>query len=205
MTGPFQGRGDNQLPAMDLQLSVSGSGQDFQAGAVTTGDKGYLSFQGKDYAVPANVFSQFKTGFEQQQRKDKRSSQLDLRALGVNPDAWLESPKNEGTEQMGGVETTHVSSDVNVDALLDDVNDLLKRADQLDLSRQQLQQLPKSLSGENRKLIKDSIKEFHPKDALQSTEMKDLAGIQRDAVKLKFLDAPLTKEQLADFLQIPPK
>jgi NitT/TauT family transport system substrate-binding protein len=54
-------------------------------------------------------------------------------------------------------------------------------------------------------LIKDAIKEFHPKDAMQTTEMKDLDGIVRDAVKLKFLDKPLTKEQLADFLQIPPK
>jgi NitT/TauT family transport system substrate-binding protein len=53
-------------------------------------------------------------------------------------------------------------------------------------------------------LIKDAIKEFQPKEALQTTEMKDLDGIVRDAVKLKFLDKPLTKEQLAEFLQIPP-
>jgi NitT/TauT family transport system substrate-binding protein len=53
-------------------------------------------------------------------------------------------------------------------------------------------------------LIKDSIKEFHPKDALQSVEMKDMAGIQRDAVKLKFIDKELSKEQLAELLQIPP-
>ena len=33
--------------------------------------------------------------------------------------------------------------------------------------------------------------------------MKDMEGIQRDAVKLKFLDKPLTKEQIAEFLQIP--
>jgi hypothetical protein len=26
----------------------------------------------------------------------------------------------------------------------------------------------------------------------------------RDAVKLKFLEKPLTKEQIADFIQIPP-
>ena len=43
------------------------------------------------------------------------------------------------------------------------------------------------------------------KDTMQTDEMKDLDGIQRDAVKLKFLDKPLTKEQLAEFLQIPPR
>ncbi len=54
-------------------------------------------------------------------------------------------------------------------------------------------------------LIADSIKEFQPKSALQTDEMKDVAGIQADAVKLKFIDAPLSKEQLAELIQIPPR
>jgi NitT/TauT family transport system substrate-binding protein len=54
-------------------------------------------------------------------------------------------------------------------------------------------------------LIKKSIAELHPKEAMQTDEMKDLDGIQRDAVKLKFIDKPLTREQLAEFLQIPPR
>jgi NitT/TauT family transport system substrate-binding protein len=54
-------------------------------------------------------------------------------------------------------------------------------------------------------LIAESIKEFHPKSAMQTDEMKDIAGIQADAVKLKFLDAPLSKEQLAELIQIPPR
>ena len=32
----------------------------------------------------------------------------------------------------------------------------------------------------DRDLIADSIKEFHPKEALQTDEMKDIAGIQRE-------------------------
>ena len=52
-------------------------------------------------------------------------------------------------------------------------------------------------------LIKESIAEFHPQSAMQTDEMKDLDGAVRDAVTLKFLDAPLSKEQLAEFLQIP--
>ena len=54
-------------------------------------------------------------------------------------------------------------------------------------------------------LIKEALQEFHPKEAMQTTEMKDLDGIVNDAVKLKFLDKPLTKDQLTEFLQIPPK
>ena len=52
-------------------------------------------------------------------------------------------------------------------------------------------------------LIKESIAEFHPQSAMQTEEMKDLDGAVRDAVALKFLDAPLSKDQLTEFLQIP--
>ena len=57
----------------------------------------------------------------------------------------------------------------------------------------------------DRDLIASLIKEFHPKEALQTDEMKDMAGIQRDAVKLKFIDAPLTQAQLAELIQMPPR
>jgi NitT/TauT family transport system substrate-binding protein len=52
-------------------------------------------------------------------------------------------------------------------------------------------------------ILRESLAEFHPKSAMQTETMADLDGAVTDAVKLKFLDAPLTKEQLADFLQIP--
>jgi NitT/TauT family transport system substrate-binding protein len=53
-------------------------------------------------------------------------------------------------------------------------------------------------------ILQESLKEFHPKSAMQTERMADLDAAVADAVKLKFLDAPLTKEQLAEFLQIPP-
>jgi NitT/TauT family transport system substrate-binding protein len=52
-------------------------------------------------------------------------------------------------------------------------------------------------------LLKGSVAEFHPKETMQSDQMADLDGAVADAVKLKFLDKPLTKEQLTEFLQIP--
>ena len=158
MSGPFQSRGTNKLPAMDLTLSASGSGSDFSAGAISTGDKGYVSFQGKPYTVPDSVFARFKRGFEQQQKQDSSTQSIDLKALGINPDSWLKNPKNEGDEDIGGATTTHVSSDVDLDALLNDLDSLLKRADKLGLSQQQLQQVPRGLNSQTRKQLKDSIK-----------------------------------------------
>jgi NitT/TauT family transport system substrate-binding protein len=54
-------------------------------------------------------------------------------------------------------------------------------------------------------IVKQSTAEFQPKPTMQTDEMKDMDGIVRDAVKLKFLEKPLTKEELAEFIQIPPK
>jgi NitT/TauT family transport system substrate-binding protein len=53
-------------------------------------------------------------------------------------------------------------------------------------------------------MLKESMEKFHPKQSLQTEHFADLDGAVRDAVKLKFLQKPLTKEQLAELLQIPP-
>jgi NitT/TauT family transport system substrate-binding protein len=54
-------------------------------------------------------------------------------------------------------------------------------------------------------LLKESMEKFHPKAALQTDHFADLDGAVRDAVKLKFLEKPLTKEQLSELIQIPPR
>jgi NitT/TauT family transport system substrate-binding protein len=59
--------------------------------------------------------------------------------------------------------------------------------------------------GADEDFVRRSIAKIYPKAALQTDGMKDLDGIQRDAVKLKFLDQPLSTQQLAEFLQIPPR
>ena len=53
--------------------------------------------------------------------------------------------------------------------------------------------------------VRRSIPTIYPKSVLQTDEMKDLDGIQSDAVKLKFLEQPLNKPQLTELLQIPPR
>jgi NitT/TauT family transport system substrate-binding protein len=53
-------------------------------------------------------------------------------------------------------------------------------------------------------IIKQSIGQYQTRDALQTDGMKDLEGAMKDAVKLKFIDKPLTPEQIKEFIQIPP-
>jgi len=54
-------------------------------------------------------------------------------------------------------------------------------------------------------LVRDTVTEFYPKAALQTDTMSDMPGILRDAIKLKFLRAPLTEAQLKELIRIPPR
>jgi len=53
-------------------------------------------------------------------------------------------------------------------------------------------------------LVLLSRNQFHPKEALDPDRLSDIDGVMSDAVAFKFLEAPLTKQQLEEFFQIPP-
>jgi NitT/TauT family transport system substrate-binding protein len=54
-------------------------------------------------------------------------------------------------------------------------------------------------------LVRETVAAFYPKEALQSDRIDDMPGVMRDAVKLKYLRAPLTDAQLAEVVRIPPR
>jgi NitT/TauT family transport system substrate-binding protein len=54
-------------------------------------------------------------------------------------------------------------------------------------------------------LAKRSLSEFVPRKALEPDHITGLDEAMADAVTFKFLNAPLTKEQLADLIQVPGK
>ena len=54
-------------------------------------------------------------------------------------------------------------------------------------------------------IARQAVKDFYPKDSINPDRVEDIDKVMADAVALKFLDAPLTKEQLADFFQLQKK
>jgi NitT/TauT family transport system substrate-binding protein len=54
-------------------------------------------------------------------------------------------------------------------------------------------------------IAKTAVEKYQPKEAKQFDRVLDMEGIMTNAVALKYLDALLTKEQLAEFIQIPPR
>lgn len=181
LNGPFQSGATGSLPQFDFNLALSGGGQSFAAGAVSTGNTGFLKFQGQTYAVPPNVFASFKQGYEQaqKQQRQKGSQNQSLSSLGVDPRDWLKDPKTEGDVDVQGTKTTHVSAGVDVGKLLVDVNQVLQRArGQLGQSRQ----LPTGITAQQRKTVEDAIKDAK----FDVYSGKDDHVLRRMTVKLTF-------------------
>ena len=154
LSGPFQTTGKGKLPQVDLALELTGAGTSFSAGAVSTGDKGFLELQGQAFAVDDATFAKFKTGYEQAAAKSGSSSgNPSLASLGVDPLRWLKDPKVAGTEQAGGADSYHITAGVDVSAFLDDVSTLLGKAGSLSKGTN----VPSSLSDQQRKDIEASI------------------------------------------------
>src|SRR4051794_23121520 len=155
LSGPFQSQGKEKLPKFKIDFAFDGSGQMVKAGITSTGDKGFVNFQGSDYAVSDPVFKQFKAGYEQAQQQGNKQNQS-LSSLGLDPRKWLTNPKNEGDAKVGDEDTIKITGGVDVNKLLDDVNNALGKA--RDLGVQGTQQLPTQLTAQQKQQIASSVK-----------------------------------------------
>jgi len=144
LTGPFQ-REPRQLPRFDLDTMLSAGGRTLVVGAVSTGDKGFIKFQGSAYAVPDAIFAGFKQGFAQ-----ARST-----SPGIDPRKWMRRPKVQGDEEVAGEPTTHVSSDIDVPKLLDDRGRILQKASQLGVARNR--PVSTNLTAAQKRAVADAI------------------------------------------------
>ena len=154
ISGPFQSAGKDELPQFDMALDASAQGQGFRAGLTSTSDRLFVNFGGTAYEVPAELLDQLKDSYRRSQQQG--SGQMSLRSLGLDPMSWLQDPTVEGTETIDGVETDHISSDLDVSALLDDVDKILARVSDQTLPTGQ--QIPDRISDSDRQQIEEAIK-----------------------------------------------
>jgi hypothetical protein len=159
LAGPFQIEDPATLPKFKFDFSLEGAGQSIQAGATSTGDKGFVSFQGTDYEVSDQVFRQFKAGYEEAQKQGQDANAQSFASLGMDPRKWLTDPKNEGDAKVGDDDTIKITGGVDVAALLDDINNALSKASSLGLSG--TADVPEKLTAEQRQAVLDAVKEPH--------------------------------------------
>lgn len=125
LSGPYQGNGDSKLPSFDWNIKVSGGGQDFAAGVISTGSDAFVTFGGQNYEVGRGAVSRFNRQLADSTKKTKKRS---FSAFGINPTDWLKDPSDEGTDDVGGVESNHVSAAVDMGKLLNDLNSVVDKA-----------------------------------------------------------------------------
>ena len=181
LNGPFKSNGKGNLPSFDFTLGVSAAGQSMTAGGVSTGDKGWLRFNGQSYTVPDDIFKRFRDGYLAAAKKSsgQKNSTPSLAGLGVNPRSWLRNAHKVGEEDVAGTKTIHIAAGLDVGRLLDDVNRLLSRAGSA-AKTQQVQQLSDSQRRQIEQAVRSaSVDVFTGKDDKLLRRLDVRIGLQR--------------------------
>lgn len=146
--GKFASQGANQFPKFDVDASVKAdSGSQSLSGTgglISTGDQAFVNFQGTDYAVPQQLYDEFTATYAQLQgQKGSGKSASLLKSLNISPANWLTDLKNDGTADIEGTKTIHISGSVNTSKLVADLKTIAQRAGSAvgNVNTQQLDQL----------------------------------------------------------------
>jgi hypothetical protein len=128
LSGPFQTLGAGKLPDSAFNVAITALGNSASVTITSTGNKGYVTFEGQSYRLPQATFQKLESSFAQLGSSPASSGSGVLGKLGIQPLHWLQNPQVVGAETVGGVSTTHIHAGINVDAFLNDLNTFLTRA-----------------------------------------------------------------------------
>ena len=154
--GPFQSLGSGKLPASDFNVRLSAMGTGGSVGIVSTGTKGYVTYQGQSYQLPKADFQRLESSFSSLSSSPGGSGSSGLLSkLGIQPLHWLADPQVVGDEDVAGASTTHIHANINVAALLGDFNTFLQKAASIGVSGSA--SFPRGISAASRNRISREI------------------------------------------------
>ena len=109
-SGAVEEHGPKAMPEVDVRLRavVPSMHLNEHAGFVTTGDRAWFTRGDAAYAVPQGLWGQIAKSRESGKAAAGGSDSLDVDAMN-----WLRDAKQVGSEQVGGVQTTHVQAEVD--------------------------------------------------------------------------------------------
>jgi hypothetical protein len=115
LSGAFERGAANDIPAFDLDADVDALGQSFEGGFVAVDEKAYFT-QGDDaWEVPAEAWDPVVHAVA-----DGAVAQQPL-PFEFHPETWVRGAKTVGEEELDGVDTTHLSASVDVEAIARDL------------------------------------------------------------------------------------
>ena len=161
LTGPFASNGGKNLPDFALQLDLQSGSRPISLGAVFAQGGAYLSIEGQSFDLGSDLYATFKQSYEKAKAQSGSSAGVSsLSALGISPLRWLKDPTKQGSEDIAGTQTEHLSADVDVPHLLDDVSTLLSKAKNVTSAGATATgtQVPTQLTADQRDAISRSIR-----------------------------------------------
>jgi hypothetical protein len=137
LAGPFQSRGEGELPLLDLSVGLNvdagEASQNVDAGLTLAEGAGYVAVDGTAYEVDEATYSSFSDAYRQSfeaQRDEGEDGSAVLSQLGVDPSQWLSDVTNEGTVDIEGTETVHISGSADVAQIVADARRLAEAGGQ---------------------------------------------------------------------------
>jgi hypothetical protein len=143
LSGPFDSNGSGDAK---FDLTAKGSGDaagqnlDFEAGAIFTGNAGYIKWQGTNYELSSQQYSSLSTSFHQTTNQTKDQGQ----SLPGLKDSLVDLT-NEGETEVDGTNTIHVSGSVDPTKLSDAIKSAIEQGTGGGATQAQLQQLQAAL------------------------------------------------------------
>lgn len=125
LNGPFESPGSGKLPESHFTITLSALGRHGQIGVISTQTSGYVTLNGTAYRLPPADFQKLASSFS---TVGSNGSGGGLAKFGIDPRHWVANPAVVGTATVGGSSTTHIRAQINVAALLDDLDTLLHKA-----------------------------------------------------------------------------
>jgi len=184
--GPYVNNGTGKLPSMDLNATIAGGGQSVPFGITSTGDNFYVKVRDQAYEVGKQTVAQLNQQLAQQSGNKPKTT---LSELGIHPATWLTNAKDEGSANIAGTDTTHISATLDVGKLLDDLNQVVQKAPSSSLGGASK---PPQLSDKQKQQIEDVIKDPH----IDVYVAKSDSTVRRLATTL---DLTVPKDQQAKF------
>ena len=168
LDGPFKSNGQKQLPTLDWDFVFDGAGQKITGGLIATRDNAFVELQGQAYEVGEEVFARL----SREASRTKPDKPVSPGKLGLHPETWLEDPKVEDGDPIGGDETRKITGSVNVRKVVEDVANLLESPTvRRQLERQgQSGRLPKPSESEMKE-IEDAIKDVDVEMAVDDNDV----------------------------------
>jgi hypothetical protein len=127
LSGPFQAKGKENLPELDLDVKASGDvdgeAVNFDGGLTLLSDRAFVGYKGDEYEVDPTTFGFVKSAFEQAQQQGSQEggdvTACQEAAAGLEVGDFVDNLTSEGGAEVDGTSTTKVSGDLNTEGAVD--------------------------------------------------------------------------------------